>query len=387
MLMAAAILTLLIWAYLLLARGNFWLIQRPSAGLRTGRPARIAVIIPARDEADVIGKPVQSLLQQTGGHTLRIFLVDDGSSDGTAAVARGAAHAIGRPADLAIVQAQPLPAGWSGKLWALQQGVEQAEQWRPDFYLFTDADIVHAPENVSRLCAIAEAETRDLVSFMVKLHCETAAEKLLIPAFVYFFFKLYPPAWIADPKRSAAGAAGGCMLIRPAALLAAGGIAAIRGEVIDDCALAAAVKRQGGRLWLGASDSAGSIRPYGGFAGIGRMISRSAFNQLRHSLWLLLIAAAGMIATYFLPVGLTIFSHRLAPALVSGVAWLLMTISFLPILRMYRLSPLLSLALPLIALFYLGATIHSAWRYWAGRGGEWKGRFQDPVRERHSTGG
>ena len=381
MLFAAAILTLLIWVYLLLARGEFWRVQEPPAGLLRGNPARIAVVIPARDEADVIGRAVTSLLQQRGMHLLHIFLVDDGSSDGTATIARNAATTLGGCADLTIVESQPLPAGWSGKLWAVHQGVDRAQDWRPDFFLFTDADIVHAPENLSTLVALAETRKCDLVSFMVALHCQTPAEKLLIPAFVYFFFKLYPPQWIADERRSTAGAAGGCVLLRPAALRAAGGVAAIRHEVIDDCALAASVKRNGGRLWLGATNSAQSVRPYGGFGGIGNMISRTAFNQLRHSALLLLVAVAGMAATYLLPPALTVFSHHLAPSLVGGAAWLLMAISFLPVLRMYRLSPLWALTLPLVALFYMGATIHSAWKYWIGRGGEWKGRFQDPVRE------
>ena len=259
--------------------------------------------------------------------------------------------------------------------------MEGAREYQPHFFLFTDADVVHSPENLSQLVAIAESHKRDLVSFMVKLHCASFPEKLLIPAFVYFFFKLYPPRWIADPGRSTAGAAGGCLLVRPAALQAAGGVAAIRDQVIDDCALAARLKRSAGRLWLGASETALSIRPYRGFRGIGGMISRTAFNQLRHSALLLAAATLGMAATYLLPPALALFSHRLAPAFLGGAAWLLMTVSFLPILRLYRLNPLWSLALPAIALFYMGATVHSAWQYWAGRGGEWKGRVQDPVRE------
>ena len=175
----------------------------------------------------------------------------------------------------------------------MQQGIEQAGKTAPDFFLFTDADIEHAPDSVATLVSIAQAGPYDMASFMVKLHCQSVAEKLLIPAFVYFFFKLYPPAWISNPRRSEAGAAGGCILIRPAALEKAGGIAAIRQEVIDDCSLAARVKHNGGRLWLGASATTRSIRPYDGFSGIGRMISRSAFNQLRHSNFLLLVIDDG----------------------------------------------------------------------------------------------
>jgi len=381
MLLAAGILVLLIWAYLLFGRGNFWRIEIPLSGSVTIPSARIAVIIPARDEAEFIGQSVTSLLRQMGPHAVHLFLVDDASSDSTAQIAAAAAASIGRASHLTIMESQPLPAGWSGKLWAVHQGVEGAREFEPDFFLFTDADVVHRPENLSLLVALAQSQKRDLVSFMVKLHCASFAEKLLVPAFVYFFFKLYPPRWTAEPHRATAGAAGGCLLARPAALEAAGGIAAIRGQVIDDCALAARVKRNGGRLWLGPSESARSIRPYSGFRGIGSMVSRTAFNQLHHSALLLFAATLGMAATYLLPPALALFSHRLAPSLLGGVAWLLMTISFLPILRLYRLSPLWAITLPLIAVFYMGATIHSAWRYWAGRGGEWKGRVQDPVRQ------
>jgi hopene-associated glycosyltransferase HpnB len=381
MLLAAGIIALLIWVYLLFGRGSFWRIESPSS-LPGGIPsARIAVIIPARDEAEFIGQSVTSLLRQTGPHAVHLFLVDDASSDSTAQIAADAAAGIGRAPNLTIMESEPLPAGWSGKLWAVHQGVERAREFQPDFFLFTDADVVHSPENLSLLVALAQSQKRDLVSFMVKLHCATFAEKLLVPAFVYFFFKLYPPRWTAGPRRATAGAAGGCLLVRPTALEAAGGIAAIRDQVIDDCALAARIKRNGGRLWLGPSESARSIRLYSGFRGIGGMVSRTAFNQLRHSALLLFTATLGMAATYLLPPALALFSHRLAPSLLGGAAWLLMMVSFLPILRLYRLNPLWSMALPFIAVFYMGATIDSAWRYWAGRGGEWKGRVQDPVRQ------
>lgn len=384
MLIAAGVLSLLIWAYLVLARGGFWRIY-PAAS-RTisaenrdqGSPARIAVIIPARDEADVVGRAVRSLLQQTGPNTIQIFLVDDASTDGTAQSARAAAAAETQAQNLTVVPGSPLPSGWSGKLWAMQQGIEQAAKPEPDFFLFTDADIEHAPDSLATLISIAQAGPYDMASFMVKLHCQSVAEKLLIPAFVYFFFKLYPPAWIANPHRSEAGAAGGCILIRPTALEKAGGIHAIRQEVIDDCSLAARVKGNGGRLWLGASATTCSIRPYEGFSGIGRMISRSAFNQLRHSNLLLLLSMVGMAVTYLLPSLLVFAALHMAPAALGGAAWLLMVLTYWPVLRLYRLNPLWSLALPVAAVFYVGATFHSAWKYWMGRGGEWKGRFQDP---------
>ncbi|HZD95790.1 MAG TPA: glycosyltransferase, partial [Candidatus Sulfotelmatobacter sp.] len=342
---------------------------------------RIAVIIPARDEAHVIGRAIRSLLLQTGALSLHIFLVDDGSSDNTAQVAREAAASLQKSEMLTVLEGAPLPPGWSGKLWAIEQAVEQASARQPDFFLFTDADIVHAPASVSELAAIAREGPYDLASLMVRLHCETPAEKFLIPAFVFFFFKLYPPAWIANPRRAAAGAAGGCILVRPAALQAAGGIAAIRQEVIDDCALAARIKSTGGRLWLGASQTTESVRPYHGLADIAGMISRTAFNQLRHSTLLLLLAIVGMAVTYLLPPALVLFSRHWLPALLGATAWLLMALSFLPVLRLYHLAPLWALALPLMAFFYIGATFHSAWKYWSGRGGEWKGRVQDPLRD------
>jgi hopene-associated glycosyltransferase HpnB len=378
MLIAAGVLSLLIWAYLVLARGGFWRIH--PADLASGvkvNPVQIAVIIPARDEADVVGRAVRSLLQQNGDNALHIFLVDDASTDGTAQAAGAAAIAEGQAQNLTVVPGSPLPPGWSGKLWAVQQGIAQAAKTAPVFFLFTDADIEHAPDSLAMLVSIAQAGPYDMASFMVKLHCQSVSEKLLIPAFVYFFFKLYPPAWIANPRRSEAGAAGGCILIRPVALEKAGGIAAIRQEVIDDCSLAARVKRNGGRLWLGASATTRSIRPYEGFVGIGRMISRSAFNQLRHSNLLLLLSIAGMAATYLLPLVL-LSGNRIVSAALGGTAWLLMIVSYMPVLRLYRLNPLWALALPVAAVFYMGATFHSAWKYWMGKGGEWKGRIQDP---------
>lgn len=384
MLIAAGVFSLLIWGYLLLARGQFWRVPSAAAPLKAGPlPAQVAVIIPARDEADVVGSAVTSLLRQTGNNAIHIYLVDDGSSDGTAQAARAAAGSAGRAEMLTLIEGRPLPPGWAGKLWAVHQGVERARLAGPEFLLLTDADILHAPESIATLVTMARSGPFDLASFMVKLHCETVAEKLLVPAFVFFFFKLYPPAWVADPRRSTAGAAGGCILIRAAALRAAGGLEAIRNQMIDDCALAARVKHNGGRLWLGVSATTRSLRPYGGFFEIGKMISRSAFNQLHHSSWLLALALVGMAATYLLPPALVLQGrgHLTGPVLLGAGVWLLMTLSLVPTLRLYRLSPLWALALPLIAIFYMGATFHSAWKYWSGRGGEWKGRIQDPRGE------
>lgn len=381
MLIALGIISLLVWMYLFAAHGRFWQIKRyflpaPRPG---GPPARLAVVVPARDEAGVVGRALTSLLAQAGGHSIHVFLVDDSSSDGTAEVARQAAREAGKPDRLTAITARPLAPGWSGKLWAVQQGVEQALRMDPDFLLLTDADIAHAPESLAALVQMAQSHSFDLVSVMVKLHCRTLAERALIPAFVFFFLKLYPPAWIADPGRTMAGAAGGSILIRPQALERAGGIAAIRGEVIDDCALARRVKATGGRLWLGLSATSESIRPYRTLAEIGSMVSRGAFNQLKHSAWMLLIALAGLSVTYLIP-PLLLFSHRLVPALLGAAAYLLMIWCFLPTLRFYRLNPLWAAALPLIAVFYMGASLDSALRFWMGRGGQWKGRVQDPAR-------
>lgn len=371
----AAAVAVLLWAYLLLGRGNFWRLGKIIVRARAAPSlSRVAVVIPARNEAAVIAGSISSLLE-SGDNLLHVFLVDDASSDGTAELARQAAAALGKTATLTIFEGKPLPAGWSGKLWAASQGVEAARSFAPDFLLFSDADIVHSPATIPALITVAESGY-DLVSFMVKLHCRSLPEKLLIPAFVFFFFMLYPPAWIRDSRRSAAGAAGGCLLIRPEALARAGGIEAIRGEIIDDCSLARAVKHSGGKVWLGLTETSASVRPYGSFAEIGRMISRNAFNQLHHSTLLLVGSVTGLAVTYLLPPAL-LFSHHAAPVAMGAAAWAGMTLAYLPMIRFYRLHPLWALTLPLAALFYLGATIHSACRFWLGRGGQWKGRAQD----------
>jgi hopene-associated glycosyltransferase HpnB len=380
MLILLGTFALLAWLYLLLGHGEFWRAGRLVwRGEKAAASASVVAVVPARDEAVGVARCVTSLLHQQDVE-IRVVLVDDHSSDGTVEIARRAAETTGRADRLSILTGLPLPAGWSGKLWAVQQGVEHATPLRPDFFLLTDADIEHAPDSVATLAGIAESGPFDLASYMVRLYCESVAESALIPAFVFFFFLLYPPAWIADSRRKTAGAAGGSILIRPAALERAGGIAAIRREVIDDCALARRVKQTGGRVWLGLTEKTASIRPYGSFSEIGRMISRSAFNQLQHSAWLLLGSLFGMAITYLLPPALVLFSGSLFPALLGAAAWATMTLMYLPIVRFYRLSPLWAVALPLIAIFYMGATFHSAFKFWTGRGGEWKGRVQDPAR-------
>ena len=264
---------------------------------------------------------------------------------------------------------------------ALSQGVQHASDFGPDYFLFTDADIVHSPDSVSSLVALADAGNRDLVSMMVKLRCDSFAERALLPAFVFFFFMLYPPIWVNSPKRKTAAAAGGVVLVRADALARIGGIAAIRHELIDDCALAREIKLAG-NIFLGLTENARSIRPYGSFGVIGRMISRSAFYQLRHSAWFLLGTILGLAITYLAPPVLVFAGDW--TTLFAAASWILMTIAFLPMVRFYSLSPLWAPMLPLIAMFYAAATIHSAIQYWLGRGGEWKDRVQDARQKRES---
>jgi hopene-associated glycosyltransferase HpnB len=338
----------------------FWriapLLRVPTA---PAQAARVAVVIPARDEADVIGEAVRSLRAQNFDGELRIFVVDDNSSDRTAEIAR--------ECGATVIEAGRLPPGWTGKLWAVSRGVDAALGAAPDFLLLTDADISHGPTSVRDLVA----RNLPLASVMVKLRCDSLPERLLIPAFVFFFFKLYPPTWIAEPRARTAGAAGGCILIRKDMLETVGGIEAIRNELIDDCALARAVKKHG-PIWLGMSSQTRSIRSYVTLRSIWDMVARTAFTQLRHSRFLLIGAIAGMFFTYFAPPMLAFRGSWIAV-----LAWAIMAIAYAPMLRFYGQPVLSAFLLPIAASFYLGATIHSAIRYWLGVGGQWKGRVQD----------
>jgi hopene-associated glycosyltransferase HpnB len=381
--MAAAIgpATVAIWVYLLFFRGGFWwLPYRPSPiGASVGRRSVVAVI-PARDEAAVVGRAVASLLAQDYDANFRIVVVDDQSSDGTAAAARTAAAAAGAPDRLTICRGEPVPPGWTGKLWAVRQGVEAARSTRPDYLLLTDADIVHGPGNLRELVSQCETDGYDLVSLMARLHCRSLSERLLVPAFVFFFFKLYPPRWVADPARRTAGAAGGCMLIRAATLDRIGGIDGIRGEIIDDCALARRVK-SAGKVWLGPARDTTSIREYRSWRPIWDMVVRSAFAQLDYSAVMLALTLLMLILTYLAPPFLVLSSEP-AAMLCGAVSWLAMSLAFLPTLREYDAPRSIALLLPLIALFYVAATISSAVLFWRGRGGYWKGRVQAPVTDR-----
>jgi hopene-associated glycosyltransferase HpnB len=373
-------IALLASLYLLIARGGFWRcserddweVQAPL------RWPRVAAVIPARNEAASIADSVGSLLQQSYPGPWTVIVVDDDSSDGTSEVARRAAEGDAR---LRMVTNRSLPPGWTGKLWAVKQGIDAAmnSPEPPDYLLLTDADIVHDRASVSRLVAHAETHGLVLTSLMVKLRCESLAERVGIPAFIFFFQMLYPFAAVNRPECKMAAAAGGCMLVRADALRAAGGIEAIRGELIDDCALAKALKPRG-PIWLALTERVCSIRPYPELADIRRMIVRSAYAQLRYSPLILVGTVTGMVVTYIVPAVAAVFGTGVVR--VGGIAaWLLMAAAFQPTLRLYRLSPLWGLALPLIALQYLLFTLESAYQYWCGRGGSWKGRMQANVSE------
>ena len=372
-------MVLAIWLYLIAARGGFWRSRERDdpAPAWNGRWPAVTAVIPARDEAESVGATVASLLQQAYPGDFNVIVVDDQSRDATVQVAREAAAALGAGDRLTIMLGRALPAGWTGKLWALQQGVERAKPISLEYFWFTDADIEHAPDTLRRLVARAERERLDLVSLMVLLQARTLPERLLIPPFLYFFLKLYPPRWIADKKARTAGAAVGCILLRSSALHRIGGISAIRNEVIDDCSLARAVKRTGGAIWMGLTRKSVSLRAYGTFAEIRDLIARTAFTQLHYSAPLLLATVLGMVLTYLIPVILLFDTHPLVWC-TSLLAWVLMTVTYLPTVRFYRLSPLWAPLLPSAAAFYSYATFLSAVRYWLGRGGQWKGRFQTP---------
>jgi hopene-associated glycosyltransferase HpnB len=371
-----AALSLAIWIYLLLGRGFFWLARIAAPAPAPARWPSVVAVVPARNEAAVVGDAVSSLLTQDYRGLFSVVLVDDQSDDGTAAVARAAAAHAGASERLAVVAATPLPPGWTGKLWALAEGVRHVESGAepPELLLFTDADIRHHRSNLAELVARLESERRDLVSLMVLLRCQSLAERFLVPAFVFFFAMLYPFAWSNDPRRSTAAAAGGCVLLRGDACRRIGGLGAIRGALIDDCALARAVKQSGGAIWLGLTRETRSLRAYPRIGDIWRMVARTAFAQLRYSPLLLAGTVLGLVATYLAAPALVLTGGMTAA--LAGTAWAAMALAYLPMLRFYGRSPLWAPLLPAIAFVYLAATVDSARRHWRGVGGEWKGRVQ-----------
>ncbi|HEV2628217.1 MAG TPA: glycosyltransferase [Pseudolabrys sp.] len=369
---ALAALTALIWLALLFGRGFYWL-GRVRDDERVPAPERwpsVVAVIPARNEAAVIGEAVGSLLQQDYPGALAVIVVDDDSDDGTGAVAAAAGQ--GAPHGVTVLTGAVLPPGWTGKLWALKQGIAAAEQGAPDFLLLTDADIAHRPDSLSWLVAKAARDGTVLTSFMAKLRCKSLAERSHVPAFIYFFEMLYPFAWVRQPKARTAAAAGGCVLLKTEALRVAGGIESIRNALIDDCSLARRLKAVG-PIWLGLTERVHSIRPYESFADVRQMISRSAYAQLNYSPLLLLGTLFGMFVTYLAAPLLALFGHGW-PQWLGIAVWAAMALSFVPTLRFYRLSPLWGIALPGIAMLYALYTFDSAFKHWRRRGGQWKGR-------------
>jgi hopene-associated glycosyltransferase HpnB len=377
-------LTLVIWTYLILFHGGFWLsLERddrcePAPRFCSDWPS-LVVVIPARDEAAMLPLSLGSLLAQDYPGKLSIVIVDDESSDGTAEVANSiSAHAT---REVAVIRGKPPSLTWAGKVWAMHQGIAHAEANHvPDYLLLTDADIDYAPDAVTRLVARAKASSTVLTSLMVKFNCESLAERALIPAFVFFFQMLYPFAWVNRSGARTAAAAGGCMLVECRALARAGGIARICGALIDDCALAQLMKSEG-PIWLGLSLDVRSLRAYPQLGDLRRMIARSAYAQLRYSPLLLALTIIGMALTFLAPPVLAIFASYPANAVAAAV-WALMTSAFLPILSFYRVSLLWAAALPLIALAYSAFTLDSACQHWRGRGGLWKGRSQAILAKR-----
>jgi hopene-associated glycosyltransferase HpnB len=375
-----AVLPLAIWLYLFFARGNFWQAHEETVELKPLKQwPRVVAIIPARNEAETIGRAVTSLAKQDYPGEFLAIVVDDHSDDGTADLGRKAADECSASGRISIHSARELPPGWTGKVWAMNEGIAAATKRAPDYFWFTDADITHAPDTLRRLICRAENDSLDLASLMVFLRVQTLPERLLIPAFLYFFLTFYPPNWVMDPRSRAAAAAGGCILLRRSALERIGSMAAVRSELIEDCAIARAVKQSGGKIRLGLTRSSVSLRGYNSFAGIRDLIARVAFTQLRYSFLVLLGALAGLFATYLLP-WILFFAF-------PGEAWLavdttiaMMAATFAVTVKFYDLPWTWALTLPIATLFYGYATCVSAVQYWLGRGGQWKGRAQAPLK-------
>jgi hopene-associated glycosyltransferase HpnB len=387
------------WIYLVAAHGGFWRtgqrlpLRRPitAAAGHDQWPAVVAVV-PARNEADSLPATLPALLAQDYPGEFRVFVVDDGSDDGTAGVAAELGEKAARDggAPLTVVPGRPRPDGWAGKVWAMAQGMAAATAARPAYVLFTDADIEWAPTALRDLVRAAEDDDRALVSQMALLRAETAWERVIVPAFVYFFAQLYPFRKVNNPNSRTSAGAGGCMLIAAEALERAGGLEPMRGALIDDVALGTLLKKNGNRIWLGLATDIRSDRPYPSLASLWHMIARSAYVQLRYNPALLAGTLVGLLLLYAVPpagviaalIAVAVGSTGAAVA-VTGVAgllgWALMTASYLPMLRFYRLSPLRAPLLPLIALLYAAMTADSARRHYSGRAVSWRGRAAERV--------
>ncbi|TJZ44210.1 glycosyltransferase [Streptomyces piniterrae] len=374
--------SLLAWVWLLLGQGFFWRTDvRLPARRDPERWPSVAVVVPARDEAEVLPHSLPSLLAQKYPGRAEVFLVDDGSTDGTGALARElAAERGGLPLTVSS-PGEPEP-GWTGKLWAVRQGIALARlRVGPEYLLLTDADIAHEPDSLRELVAAARSADLDLVSQMARLRVVTFWERLIVPAFVYFFGQLYPFRWVNRPGARTAAAAGGCVLLRLDAAERAGIPESIRHAVIDDVKLARAVQRHGGTIWLGLADRVDSVRPYPRLAELWRMVARSAYAQLRHRPQLLLATAAGLLLVYLAPPAALLAGLAGGDSTVAalgGAAWLVMSGTYLPMLRYYRQPPWTAPLLPFTALLYLLMTVDSAVQHYRGRGAAWKGRTYGP---------
>lgn len=375
-------LSLIIWLFLLLFLGNFWQSnQRIEANDNQALEVYPTVwaIVPARDEAEMLPVSLSSLLKQDYLGEFFVVLIDDNSRDRTSEVAQLTAEKLNKTEQLMIISGKPLADGWKGKLWAMQQGINYAQKQipNPDYFLFTDADIKHDLHNLSQLVRKAETENLDLVSLMVLLRCQSIWEKLLIPAFVFFFQKLYPFPWVNNQNKSLAAAAGGCILISSKALSEIGGIATIKDALIDDCSLAKEVKSKHKNIWLGLTQTTTSLRAYDDLKTIWDTIARTAFTQLNYSLLLLIGTIFGMSIVYLVAPVCLIIGILTSNWLVVGIAsltWLLMTWAYIPTIKLYNLSMTWAFTLPAIAFLYTLMTIDSAIKYWQGKGGAWKGR-------------
>lgn len=379
-----SLISLGIWLYLLGFWGQFWRAEErlENHQIKLEFYPPITIIIPARNEAELLPQTLRSLLLQDYPGDYFIVLIDDDSSDDTSQVAVALAQELSATNKLKIINSQALPAGWTGKLWAIQQGINYAQLQTPTpkYFLLTDADIEHNKNNLQQLVIKAELEQKNLVSLMVLLRCQSFWEKLLIPAFVFFFQKLYPFAWVNNPRKQMAAAAGGCILINSQALDRIGGIDVIKQALIDDCSLAKVIKQsnfQGKSIWLGLTDSTHSLRPYDDLETIWLMVARTAYTQLNYSPTLLIGTIIGMSLVYLIAplsliTGMVTANWLLA---ISGLlTWLLMLIAYLPTIRLYQISSWWALSLPAIALLYTLMTIDSAIQFWQGKGGNWKGR-------------
>ncbi|MEU6575237.1 glycosyltransferase [Streptomyces sp. NPDC046805] len=372
-----AVVSLAAWLWLLLCQGLFWRTDvRLPPRRDPGAWPSVAVVVPARDEAAVLPMSLPSLLAQDYPGRAEVFLVDDGSSDGTGELARELAR---RHGGLPLTVGSPgePPADWTGKLWAVRHGIALARARDPEYLLLTDADIAHARDSLRQLVAAARTGGFDVVSQMARLRVESLWERLVVPAFVYFFTQLYPFRRIGRRGARTAAAAGGCVLLRADTAERARIPDAIRRAVIDDVALARAVKGGGGHIWLGLAERVDSVRPYPRLHDLWRMVSRSAYAQLRHSPLLLLGTVAGLALVYLVPpaaVVAGVAAGRTAATVTGAAAWLVMTATYLPMLRHYRQPLWLAPLLPLTAFLYLLMTVDSAVQHYRGRGAAWKGR-------------